>query len=75
MTATTLGRFAATGIGLGALLLLVLGTRAIARRRGAFGRRGHGHDPPGGSPPKREADAAAAERPEGGWSLDLTDDP
>lgn len=76
MTATTVGWLAAMGVGLGALLLLALGTRAIVRRRGATGRRDRGPAESGGRACERDTRAAAAvERPEGGWSLDLGDDP
>ena len=76
MTATTIGRLAAMGVGLGALLLMALGAWAIARRRGAAGRRDRGPAESGGRACERDTGAAAAiERPEGGWSLDLEDDP
>lgn len=75
MTAMTIGRFAAMGVGLGALLLLALGARAVVRRRRAFGRRDSGSDALGGAAGERDADAAVSERSEGGWSLDLTDEP
>jgi len=75
MTAMTIGRFAATGVGLGALLLLALGARAMARRRRAAGRRDRGPGAAVGPAGNRSGGAAAGERPEGGWSLDLTDEP
>lgn len=75
MTAMTIGRFAAMGVGLGALLLLALGLRAVVRRRRAPGRQHRGSDAPVGSAGERDADAAVSERSEGGWSLDLTDEP
>ncbi len=76
MTATTIGRLAAMGVGLGALLLMALGAWAIARRRGAASRRDGGPASSGGRECERDTGAAAAvERPEGGWSLDLEDDP
>ena len=76
MTATTVGWLAALGVGLSALLLLALGARAIARRRGAASRRDAGPAESGGRACERNPrTAASVERPEGGWSLDLGDDP
>ena len=75
MTAMTIGRFAAAGAGLGALLLLALGARAVVRRRRAFGRRDRGPGASGAAAGERDAAAAVSERSEGGWSLALTDEP
>jgi hypothetical protein len=75
MTAMSIGRFAAAGAGLGALLFLALGARAVVRRRRAFGRRERCPGASGGDAVERDADAAVSERSEGGWSLDLTDEP
>jgi len=76
MTATTVGWLTAMGVGLAALLLLAIGARAIARRRGAASRRDGSPTEAGGRACERDTGAAAAvERPEGGWSLDLGDDP
>jgi hypothetical protein len=75
MTAMTIGRFAAMGAGLGALLFLALGARAVVRRRRAIGRPDRGPGAPGGPAGDRDAGVAVGERPVGGWSLDLTDEP
>jgi hypothetical protein len=75
MTAMTIGRYAATGVGLGALLLLALGARTMARRRRAARRQDRRPGATGGPAGDRDAGGAADEQAEGGWSLDLTDDP
>jgi hypothetical protein len=75
MTAMTIGRFAATGAGLGALLLIALGARAVVRRRRASGGRDRGPGVPDGPTGDLAADEVGGERSEGGWSLDLTDEP
>ena len=75
MTAMTIGRYAATGVGLGALLLLALGAWKMARCRHASRRRDRRPGASGGPAGDRDADAPGGERTEGGWSLDLTDEP
>jgi hypothetical protein len=74
---TTIGRLAATGAVLGVLTTLVVGAWWFGRHRRAGGRRDvqAAADVDRGAPDRGAGPDAAIERTEGGWSLDLPDDP